>query len=340
MMSAKTVNRILISVITAIIIAAAVFAAYGYVVFKGPSPTSRNEYLAEHGEDSVYARIFGIPASDIPETVALPSYPAKDAGTDSLPETDTSVQVLEDIGEGKTRDQYGLIDDDGDGVVIKNVSGEAYEGKMIVVWDPKQVILGSIDLNRGAGYTLLEFCEMYDAIAGINAGGFTDNMGTGNGGTPFGIVITDGQYMQVSDAPWENCIIDNDGNMKLGYYTIDEMKALGARWGASFGPALIIDGQVSEIGVNFMSGLYARSVIGQRDDGAILLLVVDGIQAHSAGCRGRDIIDIMNDYHAVSAYNLDGGASTCAAAYGEIIDSPSSIQRLIPNAWLVMKKGA
>nr|MCR4607479.1 phosphodiester glycosidase family protein [Oscillospiraceae bacterium] len=317
MSSSKIAGRILISVLTAIIIAVTVFIAYGYIVFNGPSPTARNEYTAKYGEKTVYARLFGIPAPVVPEETELPSYPAKEAAAVKSPETDTSVQVLKDIGDGKIQDQYGLIDYDGDGVVIKNVSGEAYEGKMIVVWDPKRVILGSIDLNRGAGYTLLEFCEMYDAIAGINAGGFTDNMGTGNGGTPFGIVITDGSYMQVSDAPWENCIIDKDGNLKLGYYTIDEMKSLGARWGASFGPALIIDGQVSEIGVNFMSGLYARSVIGQRDDGAILLLVVDGIQAHSAGCRGRDIIDIMNDYHAVSAYNLDGGASTCAAAYGE-----------------------
>jgi hypothetical protein len=108
MSSAKALNRILICLLTAVIIAVAVFVAYGYVVFKGPSPTARDEYLAKCGEDSVYARLFGIPASDIPETNALPSYPAKDTGTDSLPETDTSVQVLEDIGEGKMRDQYGL----------------------------------------------------------------------------------------------------------------------------------------------------------------------------------------------------------------------------------------
>ena len=146
MSSAKALNRILICLLTAVIIAAAVFVAYGYVVFKGPSPTARNEYLAKYGEESVYARIFGIPSSYIPETTALPSYPAKETGSESLPETDTSIQVLEDIGEGKMRDQYGLIDDNGDGIVIKNVSGEAYEGKMIVVWDPKRVILGSIDL--------------------------------------------------------------------------------------------------------------------------------------------------------------------------------------------------
>ena len=340
MSTVKILKRILISLLTAIIIAGAVFVSYGYIIFKGPSPSAAKEYIAQYGEDTVYVRLFGVPAYVASDTVDLPPYPAKDVSGNISTETDGTIRVLTELENGMVRDQYGLVDDDGDGVIIETVSGEAYEGKMIVVWDPKRVILGSIDLNRGAGYTLQEFCEMYDAIAGINAGGFTDNMGTGNGGTPFGIVITDGNYMRVSDAPWEMCTIDEEGNLKLGYFSVDEMKAMGTKWGASFGPALLIDGQISEIGVNFMSGLYARTVIGQRDDGAMLLLVVDGIQAHSAGCRGTDIIDIMNDYHAVSAYNLDGGASTSAVAYGEIIDIPSSVQRLIPNAWLVLRKGA
>ena len=35
----------------------------------------------------------------------------------------------------------------------------------------------------------------YDGIGGINAGGFVDNNGLGNGGTPQGLVIEDGQLI-------------------------------------------------------------------------------------------------------------------------------------------------
>ena len=59
------------------------------------------------------------------------------------------------------------------------------------------------------------------------------------------------------------------------------------------------------------SGANPRTVIGQRSDGAVLLLVTDGrgTSGH-LGATASDLIDIMLKYGAVNAANLDGGSSS------------------------------
>lgn len=75
------------------------------------------------------------------------------------------------------------------------------------------------------------------------------------------------------------------------------------------GPFLIINGEPQDVdGVG--GGLNPRTAIGQRADGAILLLVVDGRQATSLGASFSDLQDIMLQYGAVNASAMDGGTST------------------------------
>ena len=57
-------------------------------------------------------------------------------------------------------------------------------------------------------------------------------------------------------------------------------------------------------------GVNPRTVIGQRADGAVIFLAIDGRQAGSLGGSYADIIDIMQEFGAVNACNLDGGSST------------------------------
>ena len=85
------------------------------------------------------------------------------------------------------------------------------------------------------------------------------------------------------------------------------------------------------------SGLNPRTAIGQRDDGCILMLVVDGRQVHSYGATYKDLQDIMLEYGAVNAFNLDGGSSTTMWYNGSYVNSCSSangIARPIPDAFL------
>ena len=63
------------------------------------------------------------------------------------------------------------------------------------------------------------------------------------------------------------------------------------------------------------AGLNPRTAIGQRSDGAMLLLTIDGRQPSSMGATYEDLIEVMMNYGAVNAANLDGGSSTYGAEF-------------------------
>ena len=70
------------------------------------------------------------------------------------------------------------------------------------------------------------------------------------------------------------------------------------------------------------SGLNPRTAIGQRKDGIVLFLVVDGRRVDSIGAGMKDLADIMIKYGAYNAANLDGGTSSVMAVNGELINDP------------------
>ena len=69
-------------------------------------------------------------------------------------------------------------------------------------------------------------------------------------------------------------------------------------------------------------GFHPRSAIGQRADGSVILVVVDGRQSHSMGASYDDMVEIMMEYGAVNAANLDGGMSSYMVYENEVITSP------------------
>ena len=68
------------------------------------------------------------------------------------------------------------------------------------------------------------------------------------------------------------------------------------------------------------SGLNPRTAIGQRADGALLLLVTDGRgKSGHLGASASDLINVMMKYGAVNAANLDGGSSSCMYYDGDYL---------------------
>ena len=92
---------------------------------------------------------------------------------------------------------------------------------------------------------------------------------------------------------------------------------------------------------NLLSGVNPRTAIGQRADGAVLLLVVDGRQAYSLGATHNDLVDIMLEYGAVNACNLDGGSSSMMWFEDGYVNHSASLIgiRPLPTAFLVQKEG-
>ena len=234
----------------------------------------------------------------------------------------------------------GLLppDEDGDGVIVVDVMKKGFNGTMIIVLDPARVFVGGPGAYGGSGMLLEELVKRYDALGGINGGGFIDEDGGGSGGLPEGLTIVDGKSYHWRDSG-ASAAFDENNVLHVRYYDQETAAADHIRDCVSFGPALIVDG-AAEYGDYMESGINPRTAIGQRADGAVLMLVIDGRQIHSVGANFGDIRDVMLDFGAVNACSLDGGSSTVMYYDGEYINSPSSASgtsRYLPNAFLIRK---
>lgn len=221
------------------------------------------------------------------------------------------------------------VDPDGDGIDIVDVVGSTYRGKMMIVYDPTRVFVGvSGEFGEDKyGKTIDEIYGSYDNIvAGINGGGWDDRPGHGTGGEPYGIVMSQGEVLWGGplSTSWECCAITNDGKLIVGTFSIQKAIEMGVTDAAKYGPTLIVNNIPTE-SLGTGGGLNPRTAIGQRADGAMLLLTVDGRQSNSLGASLVDIQDIMLKFEAINAYNLDGGSSTSMLYKGEHINSNASL---------------
>ncbi len=229
-------------------------------------------------------------------------------------------------------DDYGLLDEDGDGYILVPVSGRGFNGYMMIVLDPTRCFVA----RGGNGQTINMIAQRTGAIGGINGGAFRDEGGAGNGDNPEGLTIIDGQLIESARYDRESFAgFDSQGILHVGYFNYDDCLNMDIVGGVTFQPPLIINGVPQS--TNLVSGVNPRTAIGQRADGAVLMLVINGRQLSSAGATYSDLIDVMLQFGAVNAMNLDGGSSTVMYLNGELINSPSSesgLSRGLPNAIL------
>lgn len=170
-----------------------------------------------------------------------------------------------------------------------------------------------------------------NALYGVNGGGFYDT-GKGNGGVPTGrensdgIVISKGALLWGSrNQEYEIIGINRQGILVLGKMTGQEALDSGIVEALNFGPYLVVNGEACEVGGFTEAGLNPRTAIGQRADGAFLILTIDGRQPSSMGATYEDLIEIMMNYGAVNAANLDGGSSTYMVQNSETENNPQII---------------
>ena len=336
----KAIVRFLDRLCGLVIAAGIVLVLFGlaleWIVVKGPSPALRdsfvmtmiwtrrfdfipNIFLSEEEITNIYNEHFEVASSDATD----PSLITINIGE----ETDPNL--------GPQPDAYGLIDEDGDGVIFVDVKKKGFVGKMMVIKDPSRVFVGKPEVYGGYGLTLDAYCERYGALGGINGGAFFDEDGGGTGGYPDGLTIADGEaFMAGHQRTFVGFTEDNI--LFVGDIDQESAEDMHIRCGVSFGPALIVNGQ-GMYSSAMESGINPRTAIGQRADGAVLMLVIDGRQMHSVGCSFGDVRDVMIDFSAVNACNLDGGSSTVMYYNGEYVNSPSSASgtsRALPNAFL------
>lgn len=218
-----------------------------------------------------------------------------------------------------------------------------YNGYYLVIKDPTRVKIGYSSKLKVEGETTSTIAEDNGAIAAINGGGFVDQSSsaewTGNGGLPTGVIMSDGKviYDDLGGKETNSLGITKNGTMVIGNYSVDKLKELGVQEAVSFWPALVINGKMTQISGDGGFGIAPKTAIGQRRDGAIILLVIDGRELGSLGATVKEVQEIMYKLGAVNAMNLDGGKSTTMYYDGEIINKPSNSmgERTIATAIIV-----
>ncbi len=237
---------------------------------------------------------------------------------------------------GQTSETY-TEDPDGDGIDVFDVVGRSFKGKMMVVYDPSRLCVSAKYPWGKTGQTLDKFVENAGALAGINGGLYEESGNTG--GMPYGVVVSNGEILR--NKPREEKGLVLVGLTEEGILIMENLSGFSEkqveelvnnkkiRDAVCFQEEssdknnhfvqLIVNGEKREMN-GMGSGLNPRTAIGQRADGALLLLVTDGRGASGhIGASASDLIDVMSEYGAVNAANLDGGSSSCMYYDGEYL---------------------
>ncbi len=339
----RVFGRLLAFVFLTVLLLAVVLLGVIWVMEKGPSPTLTATFCRSMRETSAIRWIPNIFLTD-EEIDALKSESTENAETE--PVNTSLIHIAWNTSAGVSDPQTPGAESAAPALELIDISQGTVKGKLLIVRDPSRVILGTSDnLGRQAGLQLTDMVAKYNGVAGINAGGFNDENGTGNGGIPQGLVIAGGELVWGDVNSRYNVIgLDKDHILHVGTMTGWEALQAGIQSAVSFvthdgmASSLIINGEIQT--QNLQSGVNPRTAIGQREDGAILLLVLDGRAINTLGATMENVVDIMLQYGAVNAGNLDGGSSTVMVYNGEIINHCASVTgpRSIPTGFIVLQE--
>ena len=224
-------------------------------------------------------------------------------------------------------------------ITVEKITGKNYVGYVMIIPDASKVKL--IDSRRQTrGTKLSEIVKNNNAIAGINAGGFTDEGGVGQGNQLCKATIINKKLLYgYKNTKYSLIGLTEDKKLVLGKYTYQQALDAGIESAVEFGPYLIVNGK-NQITNQNSGGIHPRTAIGQRKDGTFIFLVVDGRQpGYSIGTNLLELQNIFNKYDAYNAANLDGGSSSTMCYDGKVINKTSTPagERYLPNAFIVEK---
>lgn len=306
----RILRRCLLVIVTTVVLAVIALCMICNLVFNGPSESARDvltmSMLESSGMKWFPALFIGNKTVDEIQANISATLPNDVSGAEQV-----VIQPNANATDAEWKDHP-------DGIRIENIYGDTYNAYVMLIRDPSAVYMATSSEKFSTeipGTRIHNQIVTEGAIAAINAGAFFDN-GTSSpmvGSVPEGLVIADGEVVWNSGAaPEEGFVGFNEDNILVvaQSMTAEKARELKIRDGCCFGPVLIMDGAINEKEYNSNSGWNPRTAIGQRADGTVIFLCIDGRQAGSLGGSYADIIDIMMEYGAVNACNLDGGSST------------------------------
>lgn len=225
---------------------------------------------------------------------------------------------------------------------LQKIETTRFVGYLLEIPNPQRIQVATAEDIQEKGDTTSRIAKKNNAVAAINGGGFYDPNGTGTGRLPYGFIIHEGKYLlgqQVDDKERVDFVgMTRSGNLIAGNYNKKELHDLGVIEGLTFGPPLIMNGKKVIRSGDGGWGISPRSAIGQKKDGTMMFLVIDGRQpGYSIGATLVDVQNIMYEKGAYIAANLDGGSSTTLYYNGNVVNKPADLlgERMIPTAFIV-----
>lgn len=309
------VRRTLISLATVLVLFVYAVFALCNTIANGPSQTVRNLLVLSALQASATKWVPGLFLEE--EVVEQILSDSQIINTDVISLEDYASSLNDSAGSADSETVNDEWADAQDGMLFEVISGSTYKAYVLIVKDPSRVYVGtSSDYQSGqVGARIFDITARDNAVAAINGGEFYDAGGQGTGDNPIGLTYSLGKC--VWNDGYKRTFIGFDSNNQMVVsenMTYQEAEALGIRDAVSFQTGnVLIDHDEENIHLYYAdsnTGTAQRTAIGQRADGAVILLVTDGRTASSLGATHNDVIDIMVSYGAVTAAMLDGGSSS------------------------------
>ena len=324
-----------------------VIGLYGvmWILVKGPSSAAKQQFVCAVQESSAMGWLANLYLSQAEIDEILEKNRMQEVAQGTVSDTDLiHIAEQEENTEDPNAEVNGTPQEEPE-IQIEDVMGTTYRGKMMIVKDPSRIFVGTVEESKeGTGQVVADIAKRYGAVGGINGGEFVDMGSYAYSAMPVGCVISQGNVLAGSmDEVYNITGFNKDNILVVGKMTLRQAIEMGIRDCVhtlhETGPFLIINGEplsVPDTSV-YGGGKNPRTAIGQRADGSVLLLTVDGRQANSIGATFKELVYIMQDYGAVNAAAMDGGTSTQMVYNGEVVNSPYSPTgpRTCPTAYLV-----
>ena len=256
--------------------------------------------------------------------------------------TDELQAILGSVGVVKSQDLFKFNAREDKDLKLEKIESSRYVGYVLEIPDPRRIQVATAANIQEKGDITSNIAKMNGAVAAINGGGFHDPNGTGTGRLPYGFILHDGEYIIGKDVGPSEAVdfigFSKSGNLIAGNYDKSELADMKAMEGITFGPPLIVDGKKMITDGDGGWGVGPRTAIGQRKDGTVLFVVIDGRQpGYSIGATLRDVQDVLYEKGAYIAANLDGGSSSTLYLNGKVVNKPADLlgERMIPTAFIV-----
>lgn len=289
-------------------------------------------------------------ATDLFDQKTISAIMASNRTIDTLAETDATKVSVADKAPKDNATTLPTSPSEGehiiDGIGFTRLQTSTYDGWVIRVFDPSRISMALSDGYGSSGERVSHMATRLGAFVGINAGGFIDVNGEGNGGKADKVLISNGSLISTgslaSGVTHDIIGFDKSGKLLLTHCSSSEVRSLTATYrdAVEFSPFLIVNGVPTQMEGNGGYGTQPRTAIGQTKDGTVIFVEIDGRNPPVIGATVKQLQEIFESYGAYNAANLDGGSSSVFVYKGQVINRPSSPdgERFVPDAFMISPK--